>query len=199
MGERVGGDRHLRPSHEPRLLRRNVRREVGREMLLFYPPVVVAVRFKCLGSLRQGLFDRRTALTLIERKCGNIDKRRNLWMIAGLCDDGPAITVAHQNHWTVHGVDGRLRVLLVLGVGGLRGLRHRHLVSIILEDVSDGFPTGAVGESTMHQNHVLDRHYCSPFFLSVLFTCISSCKPTSFVRHKAGFNASSLRTRRPSR
>src|ERR1700722_14744934 len=95
MGERVGGDRHLRYSHECRLLRWNVRCEVGREMLLFYPPVVVAVRFKCLGGLRQGLFDRRTALTVIERKCGNIDKRRNLWMIAGLGDDGAAITVAH--------------------------------------------------------------------------------------------------------
>ena len=29
-------------------------------------------------------------------------------------------------------------------------LHHRHLVPIILEDVSDGFPAGAVGESTMH-------------------------------------------------
>src|SRR4029077_11299016 len=74
VGERVGGDRHLRHSHEPRLLRRNVRCEVGREMVLFYPPVVVAVRFKCLGGLRQGLFDLLTALTVIERKCGNIDE-----------------------------------------------------------------------------------------------------------------------------
>ena len=130
-------------------------------MRLVYPPVVVAVRLERLGRLRQGLFDRRTALTFIESKCGNIDKRRNVWMIAGLGDDGPAITVAHQNHWPVHGVDGRLRVLLVVGVGGLGGLRHRHLVPIILEDVSDGFPTGAVGECTVHQNHVLDRRYVS--------------------------------------
>src|SRR5712664_1036394 len=125
-------------------------------MLLFYPPVVVAVRLERLGGLRQGLFDRRTALTFIERKGGNIDKRRNVWMIAGLGDNGPAITVAHQNHWTAHGFNGGLRVLLVLGVGGLGGLRYRHLVPIILEDVSDGFPAGAVGESSMHQNHVLN-------------------------------------------
>src|SRR3984957_5852773 len=45
---------------------------------------------KCLGGLRQSLLDRRTALTIIERKCSNIDKRRNLWMIAGLGDDGAA-------------------------------------------------------------------------------------------------------------
>jgi hypothetical protein len=34
---------------------------------LFYPPVAVAVRLERLGGLRQGLFDRRTALTVIER------------------------------------------------------------------------------------------------------------------------------------
>src|SRR5277367_6980350 len=39
MGERVGGNRHLRDSHEPRLLRWNVRCEVGSELLLDYPPV----------------------------------------------------------------------------------------------------------------------------------------------------------------
>src|SRR6202051_3408059 len=125
-------------------------------MLLGYPPVAVAVRLDSLGRLRQGLFYRRTALTFIERECGNIDKRRNVWMIAGLGDDGPPITVTHQNHWSAHGVDGGLRVLLVVGVGGLGGLRHRYLVPIILEDVSDGFPAGAVGESSMHQDHVFD-------------------------------------------
>src|SRR2546422_4779120 len=44
---------------------------------------------------------------------------RSVWMIAGLGDDGPPITVTHQNHWSAHGVDGGLGVLLVLGVGGL--------------------------------------------------------------------------------
>jgi hypothetical protein len=41
--------------------------------------------------LRQSLFDRRTALTFIESKCGNINKGRYVWMIAGLGDDGPAV------------------------------------------------------------------------------------------------------------
>ena len=50
------------------------------EMVLFYPPVAVAVRLERRGGLRQGLFDRRTALTFIERKCGNIDQRRNVWI-----------------------------------------------------------------------------------------------------------------------
>src|SRR5271169_3451906 len=70
VGERVGGDRHLRLSHEVGHGRWNVRREVGREMLLLYPPVAVAVRLERLGGLWQGLFDRRTALTVIERKGG---------------------------------------------------------------------------------------------------------------------------------
>src|SRR5580692_897627 len=77
-------------------------------------------------------------------------------MIASLGDDGSTITVAHQNHRTAHGVDGGLRVLLVLGVGGLWGLRYRHRVAILLEDLRDGFPAGAIGKCSMHQNHVLD-------------------------------------------
>src|SRR4029077_756623 len=63
VGERVSGDRHLRYSHEVGHGRRNVRREVGREMRLVYPPVAVAVWLECLGRLRYGLFDRRTAVT----------------------------------------------------------------------------------------------------------------------------------------
>src|SRR5437660_3963845 len=62
----------------------NVRREVGREMLLFYPPVAVAVRLKRLGGLRQGPFDRRTAVTFIECKCGDVDQCGNVWIISFL-------------------------------------------------------------------------------------------------------------------
>src|ERR1700747_3666202 len=105
-------------------------------MSLVDPPVVIAVRLERFGRLRQGLFDRGTALTFIESKCSNIDKRYNVWMIAGFGNSGAAITVAHENYRPAHGVDGGLCVLLVIGVRGLGGLRHRHLVSIILEDVS---------------------------------------------------------------
>src|SRR6202023_2369802 len=70
VGERVGGDWHLRYSHECCLLRRNVRCEVGREMRLVYPPVAIAVRLERLGCLLQSLFDTPTALTFTESKCG---------------------------------------------------------------------------------------------------------------------------------
>src|SRR5580658_4980581 len=103
-------------------------------MRLVDPPEPVAVRFERLGRLRQSLFDRRTALPFIERKGGNVDKRRNVGMIAGLRDDGSPITMAHQNHWPAHGVNGGLGVFLVFGVRGLGGLRYRHLVTIVLED-----------------------------------------------------------------
>ena len=156
MGERVGGDRHLRHRHERRLFLRHVRGEVGRKLLLVYPPVAGAVRLERLGRLRQTLFDRRATLPFIQRKRGNIDQRRNLWMIAGLGDDGPAIGVAHQNHRPVHGVDRRLREFLVVGVGCLGVLHHRDLVTIPHEDGCDGFPTGAVRERSVHQDHVLN-------------------------------------------
>src|SRR5271156_3468332 len=78
MGERVGGDRHLRYGHEVGHGWRNVRRKVAREMRLFYPPVAVAVRLERLGGLRYGLLDRGTALTVVEREGGDVDQRRNL-------------------------------------------------------------------------------------------------------------------------
>ena len=66
MGERIGGDRlHLRYSHVVGLRRWNIGREVSREIRLVYPPVPVAIRLECLGRLRQGLFDRRTAVTFV--------------------------------------------------------------------------------------------------------------------------------------
>jgi hypothetical protein len=164
----------LRYSHELRLIPWNVCCEVGDEVRLVNPPKPVAVRFECLGGLRHGLFDRCTAFTFIEGKGGNIDKRFNVWVIAGLGNDGPAVAVAYQNHWPVHGVDGRLRVLLVLGVGSLGMLHHRHLVAIILEDVGDSLPAGAIRESSVHQDHVLNMlcHDNSPLSCFGLFISI---------------------------
>src|ERR1700733_12553356 len=52
VGERVGGDRHLRHGHKGGLVRWNVRREVRREVSLFDPPVTIAVGLDPLGSLR---------------------------------------------------------------------------------------------------------------------------------------------------
>ena len=43
---------------------------------------------------------------------------------------------------------------MVVGVRGLGGLRHRYRVAILLKDLRDGVPAGAVGECSMHQNHV---------------------------------------------
>src|SRR5580698_7794537 len=68
MGERVGRNRHLRYSHELRLIPWNVCCEVSHEMRLVYPPETVAVRFERRGRLRQGLFDGCAALAFIERK-----------------------------------------------------------------------------------------------------------------------------------
>ena len=64
--------------------------------------------------------------------------------------------MADQDDRPAHGVDGGLRVLLVVGVRGLGGLRDRHRVAILLEDLRDGFPAGAIGECAMHEDHVLD-------------------------------------------
>src|ERR1700675_3778797 len=61
-----------------------------------------------------------------------------LGMFTGLGDDGPAITVAHQNHRPVHGVDGRLRILLVLGVGSLGRRYTRTLYPSFLWSVAAG-------------------------------------------------------------
>src|SRR5579862_4704403 len=156
MGERVSRNRHLCYSHELCLIPWDVRCEVGHEMRLVYPPKPIAVRRERLGGLWYGLLDRRTALTFIEGKGRNIDKRFNVWMIACFGDHGPAVAVAHQNDRTAHPFDGSFRVLLVIGVGSFRVLYHRHLVAVMLENVGNPLPAGTIRESTMHQNYVLN-------------------------------------------
>ena len=90
-------------------------------------------------------------------------------MIAGLGDDGPAVAVADQNDRAAHRVDGSFRIFLVVGVRSFGMLHHRHLVAIILEDISDPLPAGAIRESSMHQDHVLNMlcHDYSPFQLEI--------------------------------
>src|SRR5271168_1585738 len=167
MGERVGRDRHLRYSHELRLIPWDVRCEVSYEMRLVDPPEPVAVRRERLGGLRQGLFDRCTTLTFIESKRGNINKRFNVRMIAGFGDDGSAVAVSDQNDRAAHRVDGSFRVLLVVGIGSLGVLHHRHLVPIILEDVGNPLPAGTICESSMHKNYILNMLFHDHFSFAV--------------------------------
>src|SRR5271154_5957414 len=164
MGERVSRNRHLCYSHELRLIPWDVRCEVGHEMRLVYPPKPVAVGIERLGGLRHSRFDRRTALTFIKRKSGNINKRRNVWMIAGLGDNRSTVAVSDQDDRAVHSVDCGLRVFLVVGVGSLGVLHHRHLVAIMLEDVGNPLPARSICESSMHQNYILNMlsHDYSP-------------------------------------
>src|SRR5580693_9058419 len=128
-------------------------------MVLFDPPVSIAIRLESLGGLWHRGFDRRTALTFIERKCGDVYQRRNVWIIAGLGDDRSAIAVADQNDWPAHSVDGGFRVFLVVGVRGLGRLGNRYRVAILLKDLCNGVPARAIGECTMHQNHVFDASW----------------------------------------
>ena len=53
--------------------------EVRREVFFVYPPVAIAIRLEGLGRLRQGLFDRRAALPLIECKCSDIRQGKQRW------------------------------------------------------------------------------------------------------------------------
>jgi hypothetical protein len=64
--------------------------------------------------------------------------------------------MADQHNRPAHGIDGGLRVFLVVGVRGLGRLCHRHFVAIILEDIGNPLPARAICESSMHQNHILN-------------------------------------------
>jgi hypothetical protein len=154
-------------------------------MVLFDPPISIAIRLECLRGLRHGRFDRRTALTFIESECGDVYQCRNVWIVAGLGDDGPAVAMADQDDRPSHGVDGGLRVFLVVGVGGLRRLRHRDRVAILLKDLCDGVPAGAIGECTMHQNHVFDasrrRGTCRGGDQSCAHQHSNDCNPVSLL------------------
>src|SRR5260370_3504423 len=97
VGKRVRWDRHLRYSHVVGLGGGTIRSEVDREMRLVYPAGPVAVRLECFGRLRQGLFDRRTAVTFIECKCGDVDQPGDPVISSRSRDDASTVRVPDKN------------------------------------------------------------------------------------------------------
>src|ERR1700688_220760 len=93
--------------------------------------------------------------------------------------------MADQDDRPSHGIDGGLSILLVVGVRGLWGLRNRHRVTTLLKDLCDGVPAGAIGECTMHQNHVFDasrrRGTCRGSDQSCAHQHRNDCDPVSLL------------------
>src|SRR5262249_40204627 len=103
------------------------------------------------------LFDGGRAFSSVRRESGDIDKCRDLWVIASFGDNGATVAVADENHWPGLSVDRGLRKLDVFGKRGLRVLHHRDSVSVLLKNVGDGFPSGTISECAMHKNNIFDR------------------------------------------
>src|SRR5277367_1677338 len=139
-----------------RLGRGNIRCAVCGEMVLYYPPVSVAIRLECLRGLRHGRFDGCTTLTFIEREGSDVYQCCNVWIVTGFADDGPAVAMADQHDRPAHGVDCGLRVFLVVDVRGLGRLGNRYGVAILLKDLGDGVPAGAIGEGTVDKHNVFN-------------------------------------------
>src|ERR1051326_4781137 len=101
------------------------------------------------GGWRHGFLDRGGALPSVKRERGDIDKRRDLWIVAGFGDDRTAVAMAHQNDWAGLPIDHGLCELDVFRKGRLRVLYNRHRVPVLCEDGGDGLPAGAIGECAM--------------------------------------------------
>src|SRR5580658_3574159 len=93
--------------------------------------------------------------------------------------------MADQDNRAAHGVDGGLRVLLVVGVRSLWRLRNRYRVAVLLKDLCDGVPAGPIGECPMHQNHVFDgslrRGTCRGSVQSRAHQQSDDCNPVSLL------------------
>src|SRR5213076_2769535 len=107
------------------------------------------------GSARQGILDkRRNRLPVIQRKGGDINKPRDLWIVAGFCNYLSTVGVANENHRTA------MRRQNALGYGNIirerycRILNDADVVAVLLEDFVDFFPPGAIHEAAV------DKHYC---------------------------------------
>jgi hypothetical protein len=76
------GDQNLRLSHERRLSRRNVRREVRRKDCWVNVEVAILSGLDPLGGRRRAFLDGGTAFPSVQRESRDIDKRRNVWIVA---------------------------------------------------------------------------------------------------------------------
>ncbi len=95
-------------------------------------------------------------LALIRGEGGDVDEARHVPVRAGFGDHRAAVRVAHQDHRTALGVDhlaGRRRI-----AGERQGgvLHDGDVEAVLLEDVVDPAPPGAVHEPAVDQDDVLD-------------------------------------------
>jgi len=78
---------------------------------------------------------------------------------AGLGDDDTAVRMADQNHRTVLRGQRAFRDRDVIRQRIGRILNDRDGLAVLLEQVIDALPTGAVHEPPVHENDVLDTPY----------------------------------------
>ena len=103
---------------------------------------------------RRILDERRHGLALVRSKGGDIHKPRNLRIVAGFGDHRSAIRVANENRRPV------LRSKNALGSRHIVLQRYRRVlddadvVTVLLQDLVDALPAGAVHKATVDQNDV---------------------------------------------
>src|SRR6476646_2723220 len=119
--------------------------------------VAIVSRLYPFRRWRHVLLDLSRALPGVGRERGNKNKCRYLRIVAGFSDDVAAVAVAYQNYRAGLSIDDGLRELDVFGERSFRVLHHRNCVSVFLENVGDGFPSGAISKGAVHQADVLYR------------------------------------------
>ena len=105
---------------------------------------------------RAGIGDERVhRLALVRREGRDVDERRHVGIGASLGDHRPAVGVADENDRLA------LRVDDALGRGHVAFERQRRIlddadvVAVLLQDVVDALPAGAVHETAVNENDVL--------------------------------------------
>src|SRR4029077_2658424 len=76
------------------------------------------------------------------------------WIRSGFGDDGAAITVSHQNAWSILHSEDALRRRHIFFKRCLRFLNDADVISILDENVVNAFPAGTICPGAVNQNNI---------------------------------------------
>jgi hypothetical protein len=132
----------------------NVGRERGAEFRLVEEQIAVLRRQdrRDRHAGRRVRDDRLNGLALVRGERRDVDEPRDFRVGAGFGDDNAAVGMTDQHHRPLRLRDREPGGGHIVGQGGRRVLNDADVVTVLLQDVVDAFPAGAVDKAAVHED-----------------------------------------------
>jgi hypothetical protein len=140
-------------------LRRKISRDCSRKHFRIDVEIALCVRMNRRGPFGRGAAfgQGRQRFAHVGCKRGNVDKRRDLWIVTCFCDDHSGPGVADENGPAILLRERLFGGINIRGEGGKRVFDERYVVALLREDIGNGLPARLVHESAVYKNDIVGR------------------------------------------